>query len=259
MFHRSSAIALASVALLLTACSSSVATPVTSNEPAPTVAPAAPTNEELTDYFAAVAQGDPVELKRVAETLAAPDSNAYAYAIEQAAVNQAMLDGGWSAEAQDLETIEGGFAMCAAMPVAGEETCSEFTNLTYVDGRLADFDAGGSPLAGRISLGNGESVALGDAATATFIAAYRSIAGAVYVVVEIRSNVDGLTVPFASTYRAPDGRQADPTDVVGPYELGSGSLANYAFVFQGAEFGGTLDLVVYKANYDEVGAQIPTT
>gem|GEM_PF-2979592 len=225
----------------------------------PTVAPAAPTNEDLGTYFAAVAGTDPVELKRVADELTAPGSNAYAYAIEQAASNQAVLDGGRPLEPQDLEAIEGGFALCPLATTGGDDACSEFTNLKYVDGKLADFDAGGSPLAGRITLGNGEGVALGNVASVNFIAAYRSISGAVWVVVEVRSNVDGLSISYGSTYQAPDGRQADATDVIGPSELRSGSLANYAFVFQGAEFGGRLSIEAFDANFNQIAAQIPTT
>lgn len=249
---------LALAGLALAGCSSSIATPSIADSPVPTVEPAAPTNEELAEYFSAVAGSDPVELTRVATDLAAPNSNAYAYAVEQGAMIQALLDGGYPRDAQGIKSIEGGFAVCPQAAATVDETCSEFTNLTYLDGRLADFDAGDSPLAGRITLGNGESIPLGDVATVTFLAAYRSISDAVYVIVEIRSNVDGLAVSYSSPYSAPSGRQSDASDVVGPRELGSGALANYAFVYEGAEFGGVVNLIAYDSNYDEVSAQIPT-
>src|SRR4051794_17824460 len=95
------AVAFSVSAFALAGCSSSVAKPASgaSSSPVPTVSapavePAGPSNEELAEYFGAVAKTDPVELKRVAEELAAPNSNAYAYAIEQGAFAQAYQDGG---------------------------------------------------------------------------------------------------------------------------------------------------------------------
>jgi hypothetical protein len=203
-----------------------------------------------------MASCDPKKQRAAAQDYAAPGSNAYAYAIEQAAVYQAYLDGGLSVTASELETTPDGFQLCWT-DSAQSKTCNDFNNLTYTDGKLADFNAGGMPLAGRLSLGDGTAVPVGDMATATLIAAYVSIAGALYVIVEIRSNIDELRVAYTSYYRAPDGRQADVGQIIGPNYLNTDSLANFALVFNGAEFGGTLNLGGFNSEYDRVSASIP--
>jgi hypothetical protein len=245
-------------AVVLAGCTASIATPSPTDVAAPVVTPAAPSNEVLAEYFAAVASQDPTELRRVADEIAAPESNAYAYAIEQAGVSQAIQDAGYPLYEQKIKTIAGGFALCE-VDTAEDAPCSEYTNLTYTDGKLADFDAGGEPLTGRISLGDGTAVPLGDLGTVTFIAAYRSIAGAVFVVVDIRSNIDGLSPSYSSSYIAPDGRQANAAEVTGPTELSAGALGTYFFAFDGAVFGGTLKISAFNANYDEVSADIATS
>lgn len=237
-------------------CASSIATPASSSEPAPVVSPAAPSNEDLASFFAAVASGTPAELKDVAEDLTAPGSNAYAYAIEQGAAKQAYLDGGFSDQPSEIETIDGGFSICSTNDLTGDEVCNDFTDLEYVEGRLADFNAGGEPLAGRISLGSEDVYPLGDIGTARLIAAYRTIAGSVNVVLEIKSSAADLSVGYGSSYQAPDGRQSQATSVIGPNKLQAGSLANLLLAFDGAAFGGSLRLVGYDSAYNEVSAQI---
>ena len=253
--------ALAAAVAFLAGCSGPVSTPASDPPGAVVVtpkAPAAPSPEDLASYFGAIANGSPSEQRTAADELAAPGSNAYAYAIEQAAVNQAFLDSGMgSSPPSELNTLDDGFEMCSTDLLTQEETCNVFDNLAFVDGQLADFDAGGTPLAGRLTLGDGSSVPLGDFANATLIAAYTSIAGNLYVVFEIKSNIDGFSAAYDSTYLAPDGRQANVTQTIGPSKLAAGALANYALVFEGAAFGGTLNLGGFNANFDRVSASIP--
>ncbi len=241
----------------LVGCAPSMATPATSNEPVPVVTQAAPSNEDLTTYFTAVASGTPAELRDVAEELTAPGSNAFAYAIEQGAAKQAYLDGGISDYPAEIETIDGGFSICSTNQLTSDEVCNEFTELEYLDGKLSDFDAGGEPLGGRISLGSDDLYPLGDAGTARLIAAYRTISGSVNVVLEVKSNANEFSLGYGSSYQAPDGRQSQPSGVVGPTRLQAGSLANILLAFDGAEFGGTLRLVGYDSAFNEVSAQIP--
>ncbi|MBU1588594.1 MAG: hypothetical protein KKH51_11700 [Actinobacteria bacterium] len=212
----------------------------------------------MADYFGAVATGDPAALQDVATRLTAPGSNAYAYAIEQGAASQAYRDGGFPDQPSEMETNDDGFSVCGTNELTGDRSCNDFTNLTYADGKLADFDAGGAPLAGRISLGSGDVVALGSVATARLIAAYRTISGSVNVVLEIKSSGDGVSVGYGSSYQAPDGRQSDASGVIGPNQLQAGSLGNYLIAFDGATFGGTLRLVGYDSAYNEISAQIAT-
>jgi len=237
-------------ALLLAGCSGPQARPATTSSDANVASPAAPSTEELAEYFGAIAGANPDEQRAVAAELTAPGSNAYAYAIEQAAVNQALMDSGAGTDAPSkLNTLTDGFELCDSDLISGEET--------YADGKLSDFDAGGSPLAGRLSLGDGSAIKLGKLATAELIAAYTSIAGDLYVVFEIKSKTDEFSIDYDTTYLAPDGRQASVTSTIAPSELSSGALANYAFIFEGASFGGKLKLKGYDANYNEVSAEVP--
>ena len=74
---------------------------------------------------------------------------------------------------------------------------------------------------------------------------------------EIKSSIDGFSTAYDTAYVAPDGRQANPASLIGPSKLAAGSLANFAFVFEGAAFGGTLNLGGLDANYSRVSATIP--
>ncbi len=251
-------LALAIAATALTGCTG-LATPAGTAAPAPVVTPAAPSNQDLAEYFSAVAAVDPQALLDVAGRLAAPGSNAYAYAIEQAGAAQASIDGGYPFDGSKITTTADGFSVCYTDALSQEKTCSDFTNLEYVDGRLSDFDAGGTPLAGRIVLGSNDPIALGDAASVRLIAAYRTISGSVNVVLEVKSNVDGLTLGYGSSYLAPDGRQASSSGVSGPNSLQAGSLANFLIAFDGAVFGGTLHLVGHDSAFNEVSADIAIT
>ena len=156
--------------LLISGCSGSIAAPATDPSPAAVAtaaAPSAPSPEDLAAYFGAIAGESPTEQRAAAENFAAPGSNAYAYAIEQSAVNQAYQDAGVaSSPPSKIKTLSDGFEVCSTNTLTQDETCNIFDEFQYVDGRLADFDAGGIPLAGRLSLGDGSTVPLGDIATA---------------------------------------------------------------------------------------------
>ena len=210
--------------------------------------PEGPSQAELKAYFEALASGDPGTMAEAVE-MAAPGSNAEAYAIYLAAASQADRDGGYSAEPQTVKTVDGGFETCT--DGTGDDTCSVYTNIQHDGEKIADFDAGDYPLAGRLSLGNGEAQALGTAGEATLVAAYKSISGYVVAVFEISSATPGMW-PMA-TYTAPDGRQSQETMRSGPTELGEGAFANYAFFFEGAEFGGQVRLEAIDGNGYDAG------
>lgn len=180
-----------------------------------------------------------------AKELAAPGSNAEAYAIYLTGLYEADRDAGFQNEPESVETIDGGFAICST-PVSDDRPCTEFTNIQHKGDKIADFDAGGEPLAGRLVLGDGQAQPLGNMAEITLIASYRSAAGNVIVVTEISSNVDDF-FPSAS-YRAPDGRQSDTTMISGASMLQAGSRSYYAYMFEGAEFGGELLFTNYDPN-----------
>ncbi len=203
-----------------------------------------PSEADIKTYFEKLATGDPKIAAEAAE-LAAPDSNAFAYATYLGASIQAGRDGGFPSEKSTVKKIDDGFSMCPAV-VTAENPCSEFTDIQHVDGRIADFNAGGEPLSGRISLGNGESQPLGDLGNATLVASYKSIAGAVVVVFDVTSESDGLS--FSASYIAPDGRQSQTTMMGGPIQLAIGAFGTYAFFFEGAEYGGSVSLKPYSSS-----------
>ena len=193
-----------------------------------------PTEAELMAYFEALGSEDPKIIREAVE-MAAPGSNAEAYAIYYAAARQAGRDAGYPTESTAVKRTEGGFSLCPELET-GEDECFDYTNIQHEGDQIADFYVGDDPLAGRLSLGSGEAQPLGELGEATMIAAYRSVGGYVVTVLEIKSSSEGLW-PIA-TYLAPDSRQSDVTLMDGPVDLSSGALANYAFYFEGAEFGG---------------------
>lgn len=216
--------------------------------------PEGPSQAELLAYFEALATSDPGMMTDAVE-MAAPGSNAQAYAVYLRGVAQSDRDGGYPTEPQTAKQIEGGFQLCSG--VGSSEECSDYTNIQHDGAQIADFYTGGNPLAGRISLGSGEAQSLGEAGSASLVAAYRSNAGAVVVVFEISSSSDGMWA--TATYTAPDGRQASSSLMTGPAELGSGAFANYTYFFEGAEFGGQVSLQAIDGNgYDAGSASFPT-
>lgn len=209
-----------------------------------------PSQEDIRAYFEAFSSGDPKDAAEAVQ-LAEPGSNAAAYAIYLQSTQQALRDFGFSQEKQKVEAIDGGFSLCPEF-VTEEAPCSEYTKIQHVGDRIADFDAGGEPLSGRLTLGNGVAEPLGEIGEAEMIAAYRSISGTVVVTFDITSKSDGLFV--YANYLAPDGRQSESTAMNGPLDLASGAFGTYAFYFDGAEFGGTVSLEAFSDTAFDVPA-----
>ena len=209
--------------------------------------PEGPSEAEIEEYFDKLATGDP-KVAAEAAALAAPDSNAFAYATYLAATYQAARDGGFSSEKSTVNKIDGGFEMCAESLNSGDP-CSEYTNIQHVGDKIADFNAGGEPLAGRISMGSGEAQPLGDIGEATLIASYKSISGYVVAVFDVKSSSEGLWL--SATYMAPDGRQSQSTMYDGPNQLANGAFGTFSFMFEGAEYGGSVILEPFsESSYD---------
>lgn len=249
-------------ALTLTSCGEDKATPAAADEVAASKAPEspespeAPSDSDLKDYFEAVWSDDAIKTKQAVE-MAAQGSNAEAYAIYLAGTAQAELDAGQAAlDTSPVEDIDGGFKQCRKLD-DGTDKCSEATNIKYVDGKIADFDTGGTPIGDRLVVGIEKAHPLGDLGKARLIAAYRTAEGNLYAVFEIRSKVNGLGINYDTSYIAPNGRQTQNGGATSPSEWRKGALANATLLFQGAEFGGTLRLNVFTAtgNYDTASAE----
>lgn len=234
------------LALSLTSCGEDKASPATADEVVASKAPEAPSNDEVRAYFEAVWSADATKTKEAIE-MAAPGSKAAAYATYLAGNAQADLDAGQTRSGMlEVEDVAGGFKQCETLD-NGSDACTEATDIKHVDGKVANFSTGGSPIGDRLVLGNDKSESLGDLGTAKLIAAYRTASGDLFAVFELKSNIDGLGINYDTNYVAPDGRQTQTGRVTSPSELGNGSLANATIVFQGAEFGGKINLNVYTA------------
>lgn len=215
----------------------------------PQSAQSGPSQEDLVAYFEKLASDDPKVVAEAIE-LAAPGSNAAAYATYLSATTQAKRDAGIQPGESVIEPIDGGFSMCYEEPGPGDN-CFEYTNIQHVGDKIADFEPGGTPLTGRLSLGNGEPHPLGEVATANLIASYKASGGSVVVVCDITSQASGLLVD--ASYIAPDGRQSQVTAVEGPSNLTEGSFGTYSFFFDGAEYGGQIVLKAYSDDFQATG------
>jgi len=198
-------------------------------------------------YFELLATNEAADAKQAA-SLAAPGSNAQAYAIYQEAGSQAALDAGdaQSNPAQTTKVIEGGFANCT-----DDGDCGNYTAIQMADGRIANFNAGDSSLKGRITVGNGKFKPLGDGKI-RMVAAYKSITGYVVVQFEIKSGATPLSLGYSAVYRSPNGRQMETDDLTNPDSLAADSLTNVSATFKGADFGGQ---VTYKVFTDVESTQ----
>lgn len=190
---------------------------------------ASPSGEELKAYFEALATDDPNRMLD-AKDLAAPDSNAEAYAIYLSASAQAQRDGGLQKPPSNASKIEGGFSLCPAVVATGEG-CFKYTNIEHDGDRIANFNAGGTPISDRLALGNGKSQPLGEIGQAKLIASYKTISDNVAIVFEVVSKSNGLFL--VATYVAPNGRQSESAASNGPMNLSYGSFDNYVFYFEG--------------------------
>ena len=230
-------------------------TVVESAEPSSKEPTEGPSEEDLTAYFSAIASNDPDEINGVVD-LTASGSLAESYAIYFGAVNQASRDYGMPSDESNLSETEDGFEICPDV-VTDDDPCVEYTNLKHDGDKLASFEVNGNSLDDRISVGDGEAQELGTLGSATFIAAYKSVAGNLVVVFDVRSQADGLWVD--ATYTALDGRQAQATMSVGPTSLSNGNFGTMAFNFEGAEVGGIVTLTPWSDSvYDSEGVDFAT-
>ena len=210
---------------------------VTQSEQAAAPAPSA------RPYFEALASNDPVVMTQ-AEELSVPDSDAQAYAVYLAGTVQADQDSGYDTAPRQVKKIKGGFAMCGDSTDQGT-SCSEYTNMVHQDDLVETFDAGGSPLSGRISLGDGEVKLLGDSGQVSLVAAYHSIAGDVVAVFEVESS------PGGRLYQADSG--------IGPTALDEGESAYYTFYFKDSKFGGEVTISALAGDgYEAASAAFAT-
>jgi hypothetical protein len=194
-------------------------------------------SEAVDGYMNGLASSRP-DVARDALQYAAEHSVAHVYLQHQANLFEAGLDGGMYQGESTLDEIDGGYAMCDAIDV-----CNEFTGFAIEDGLVTDLRVNGQDPGPRLTVGDG-SVVESRGVTATFLTAYRSITGeSLFVAVEISTSEEAADLfVYSATYRAPDGRQRQVADVLGPFEIGAESTATVAIAFPAAEPGGTVTI-----------------
>lgn len=218
--------------------------------------------ESIAPYFAAMASEKPEQIA-AAVSSAAPGSNAEAYLLYYGAAKQAQLEGGqFSKEVTEVVYEPNGVSLCLegykSAGVDKSSLCSSYTNFKFVDGKLSDFSAGDKPLEGRIFIGNGKQVPIGNMGSVKLIAAYLTIAGDLAIVTEMTSKTDKLQIPYNAIYFAPNGRQINVSREEGVSDLKNGRTGNVAYYFSGAALGGTLELPFTDSDWNEILVSIPT-
>ena len=185
---------------------------------------------------------------REALQYAAEHSVAHLYLRHQANLFEAGLDGGMHVGESSVDEIDGGYEMCDVI-----DECNKFTGFVIDDGLVTDLRVNGQDPGPRMAVGDGTTVE-SRGVTATFLTAYRSIAGeSLFVAIELSTGeVNAELYVYSATYRAPDGRQRQAADVLGPFEVGAQSTATVAMAFPAAEPGGTVTLEgIVDDDYDK--------
>lgn len=109
-------------------------------------------------YFELIASNDPAETAK-AESLAAPQSSAAAYARHLATRQQAQRDQGTSRQPDELTEDDGTYTSCRQD--GDGRDCVEWADVAVSGGRVAEFSVAGQPLRGRLTLGGGGTVKAG--------------------------------------------------------------------------------------------------
>lgn len=213
-------------------------------------------------YFGAINAVSPEE-KLGAQKYAAPGSNADAYAIEQSASNQALMDGGMLDQTESIAVYEQDQVLLCPkgyeqLEIEPKDVCAIYSDFVFDGDKLADFSAGGEPLEGRLSLGSGEATPIGTVGTAKYVSSYITMAGDLLIVLELTSATSELQIPYDATYLGENGRQVEVSTVDGPGDLAEGRTGNVSYSFAGAKLGGTLELTFNDAEWNEYPITVQT-
>lgn len=205
-------------------------------QPRPAETTASSVNDaDFRTYFEGIASGDPNTIGGVSD-LAAPGSQAAAYITYYTAASKAARDSGFPFDREIVNEVDDGFMMCPEGHAA-DNSCMTYTNLQTAGSHLVDFDISGTPLSGRLALGDGEFHSLGDLGSARLIASYKSVSNNVVVVFDVTSTSENLWLD--ASYTGPDGRTSQPT-MTHRTQLPNGGSGTVAFYFKGSVFGGTV-------------------
>ena len=256
-------LALPAVAALLSlaACSG---TPTTQTTPqgVPQVAqgssaPADPDKDKAAAqaYFTAIVSNDP-DTMTDALKWAAPGSLAKGYAQHLANVEQSLLDGGTSEDADTLDPSgEGGvYGYCPVGEEPDSKSCNTWENVRFNGGKVVDFTVKKVDISKRLTLGSDEKIKVASLADVTFLSAYQSVQSkSLFVALRVKSKNGKINVnSYTAKYRDPSGRQATATDANGPIDFDKDSIGNVTVVFKNAKPGGVMTLEVTDSDFEHI-------
>ncbi len=202
----------------------------------------------LLKYFTAISSGQPSTVLGAGEYTVA-NSMAETYAIQQSHVRQADVDTG-SLDFYPYEvTLEDGVVFI--------DYATPFSDFVFDDDKLVNFKAGDNFLDGRLVIYDEEPVPVGREASVMLLSAYQSVAGTLYITVEITAGDKTLQVPYSATYIPQDGRAMDEGLAVVPFELKDERVSNAYWAFASSPIGGELKLVFYDDRWNEIAVTVP--
>lgn len=255
--RRSAILTLACMPLMLVACSdgdslASESSPTPEQSSAaeappspsePTSDPDLPSDDDIQAFMETIANQDPSELE-AAQEYVVEGSPADDYLLYSAHNADSAIDGGITGEPNvEVNPIEGGFEICDTFQ--GEETCAAYTDFVGESGKIYSFNAGGSPLEEKLTVGSGTEIEGPGGSSVELVAAYENAYGThLFVAYKLRSGTQDLDFPMVS-YRGADGRQSQVESLQGGTSLAPESMSHYTAAFPGAELGGELLLDIY--------------
>jgi hypothetical protein len=215
-------------------------------------------DEAVAQYFDAISYSDPEKMEAV-KSVVAPGSIAAAYLQEQSDVSNAGIDAGTPYDGGPAKKIDGGFENCDETD--DENSCTKWTDLEQVNGRLAKFTVNGTDITDRIAVGDGTKANAGSLASVEFLSTYKSVQSeVVFVNLRVTSDKEPVNLNlYSATYRGTDKRQSTATaDSTGPTELEADSTAYVSLIFKAGAIGGDVKLGVSDSDYNEIEATIKT-
>jgi hypothetical protein len=106
-------------------------------------------------------------------------------------------------------------------------------------------------LTAALTIGNGQEVD-SRGASFEFLTANRSIqTNDLVVTIKVTSGSQPLNIDFSPRYRAPDGKQREAAETIGPYEVDAESNTITVAIFPAAQTGGTVTLSGCVADCDD--------
>jgi hypothetical protein len=230
--------------------------PTTSPTPSPSPDEAEVDASAAREYFEAMAGVDPEEQLEAAETLAVAGSPAQAYARHQAHMGTAYIDGGSPRVEVVVQEAPDGLALCDT-EFADLADCAVMTDIQMVGGKVQTFSVGDEPLKNLVTAGDDSAVAFDDLGDVTFLTAYKSATGHLFVTAEVQSGSQDMELgTWSAVYRDPSGRQITAAEAGGPSAIAPDSHATTFMTFPAAEPGGTVTLEAYDAEFNAQDVQI---